>query len=126
MIGHKDVWFLIGISIKFIEKECRYFFLFFLNAILNGSGFAHPESAFTDDRRMDVVINYLDEQYIVELKIWRGDDYDRKGHEQLIGYMDKKGLTEGYLLTFDFRVNKQLSQEWITLDDGRQIYEVQV
>ena len=113
-------------DVKFIEKECRYFFLFFLNSILNGNGFAHIESAFTDDRRMDVVINFLDDQYIVELKIWRGDEYDRKGHEQLIGYMDKKSLTEGYLLTFDFRVNKKLHQEWVTLEDGRQIYEVQI
>ena len=113
-------------DVKFIEKECRYFFLFFLNSILNGNGFAHIESAFTDDRRMDVVINFLDDQYIVELKIWRGDEYDRKGHGQLIGYMDKKSLTEGYLLTFDFRVNKKPYQDWVTLEDGRQIYEVQI
>ena len=113
-------------DVKFIEDECRYFFLFFLNSILNGSGFAHPESAFTDDRRMDVVINYLDDQYIVELKIWKGDAYIDKGHAQLLGYMDKKSLNAGYMLIFDFNVNKKPRQEWITLDDGRQIYEVQV
>ena len=111
---------------KFIEKECRYFFLFFLNSILNGSGFAHIESAFTDDRRMDIVVNYLDEQFIVELKIWKGDEYDRQGHDQLRGYMEKKSLDTGYLLTFDFRVNKKPKQEWMTLDDGRQIYSVRI
>jgi len=113
-------------QVKFIEKECRYFFLFFLNSILNGNGFAHSESAFTDDRRMDVVVNFLDEQYVVELKIWNGDEYDRKGHEQLLGYMDKKSLNEGYMLTFDFRVNKKPAEEWITLDDGRQILSVRI
>jgi len=115
-----------GKDVKFIEKECRYFFLFFLNSILNGRGFAHIESAFTDNRRMDVVINYLDEQYVVELKIWRGDEYDRQGHQQLLGYMDKKSLKTGYMLTFDFRINPKPNQEWITLDDGRQIYSVRI
>ena len=108
------------------KKECRYFFLFFLNSILNGRGFAHIESAFTDNQRMDVVINYLDEQYVIELKIWRGDEYDRKGYEQLLGYMDKKSLDKGYMLTFDFRVNKKPEQEWITLDDNRQILSVRI
>jgi len=113
-------------DINFIEKECRYFFLFFLNSILNGRGFAHIESAFTDDRRMDVVINFLDEQYVVELKIWRGDEYDRKGQQQLLGYMDKKSLDTGYILTFDFRINKKPSQEWLTLEDGRKIFKIQI
>jgi len=113
-------------DVKFIEKECRYFFLFFLNSILNGSGFAQIESAFTDDRRMDVVINYFDEQYIVELKIWNGEVYQDKGYQQLLGYMDKKNLTEGYMLIFDFNKTKNRRQEWITLDDGRKIYEVQI
>jgi len=113
-------------KVKFVEKECRYFFLFFLNSILNGRGFAHIESAFTDDRRMDVVINFLDEQYVIELKIWKGDAYIDKGHTQLLGYMDKKSLDTGYMLIFDFNVNKKPRQEWITLNDGRKIFEVQI
>jgi len=113
-------------DIDFLERESRFLLLFFLNPILNGRGFAHTESAFTDDRRMDVVVNYLDQQFIIELKIWHGEQYQQKGYEQLLGYMDKMSLDEGYLLTFDFRKTKQTSSKWVELDDARKIYDIRV
>jgi len=58
---------------KFLERECRFIFLFFMSPILNGRGFANIESKFTDDRRMDVIINYQNQQFIIELKIWYGE-----------------------------------------------------
>ncbi|MCL2560659.1 MAG: AAA-like domain-containing protein [Turicibacter sp.] len=115
-----------GKDLAFLERESRYFFLFFLNPILNGHGFAHTESAFTDDRRMDVVVNYLNQQFIVELKIWHGEQYQQKGFDQLKGYMDKMSLSEGYLLTFDFRQNKQQKQEWLEIAEGQKIFSIVV
>ena len=111
---------------KFIEREARFFFLFFLNSLLNGYGFAHPESAFTDDTRMDVVVNYLDQQFIVELKIWYGPKRHEDAFKQLLGYMEKKSLNEGYLLTFDFRQKKQQKQEWIEVAGEKKIFSIVV
>ena len=111
---------------EFLEREARFIFLFFLSPILNGRGFAHIESQFTDDRRMDVVVNYVDQQFIVELKIWRGDELHKKAYDQLLGYMDKMNLNEGYLLTFDFRNNKEEKQEWVDVLDGKKIFDVMV
>ncbi|CDI49622.1 hypothetical protein BN906_01625 [Clostridium tetani 12124569] len=41
--------------------------------------------------------------YILELKIWRGEEYHKKGLKQLGEYLNQYGLEEGYLLIFDFR-----------------------
>jgi len=37
---------------------------------------------------MDVVIIYGNEKFIVELKIWNGEDYRLKGINQLTQYTD--------------------------------------
>jgi len=109
---------------KFIEREGRFFFLFFLNSLLNGNGFAHTESAFTDDKRMDVLVNYLDQQFIVELKIWRGEKRHEHAFKQLLGYMDKMSFNEGYLLTFDFRQKKEQKQEWTSVAGEKKIFSI--
>ena len=111
-------------DVEFIEREARFFFLFFLNPILNGCGFAQIESQFTDDRRMDVIVNYLDQQFVVELKIWRGAKRHEAAYEQLQGYMAKLSLTEGYLLTFDFNKDKKQHQEWVEVEDGKKIFDI--
>ena len=111
-------------DVKFLERESRYAFLLFISPILNGRGFAYIESGFTDNRRMDVIVNYLDQQFIVELKIWRGEKRHERAYDQLLGYMDKMNLREGYLLTFDFRKNKKQQQEWTTAGNNKKIFNV--
>jgi len=110
---------------KFFEKECRMLFLMFLKPLLNGVGFYHIESAFTDNRRMDLVITYGKERFVLELKTWKGAVYHDTGVEQLLGYMEKLGEEKGYLLTFDFRQKGANKANWINLD-GKDIFEVQV
>jgi len=112
---------------NFIEREAAFLFLFFLQPYLNGKGAFHLESKpnLATGKRMDVVITYGNELYIVELKIWRGAKYQEKAHQQLLDYMAKQGVTKGYLLTFDFRQKKEIKQEWIQVDE-KDILEVQV
>ena len=112
---------------NFIEREAAFLFLFFLQPYLNGKGTFHLESKpnLATGKRMDVVITYGNELYIIELKIWRGAKYHEKAHQQLLDYMAKQGVAKGYLLTFDFRQKKEVKQEWIQVD-GKEILEVQV
>jgi len=109
----------------FLEKHGRLIFLSFLRPLVNGVGFFHIESQFTDMRRMDVVVDYGREQFIIELKLWKGEKSQSRAYEQLLGYMDSRGLNKGYLLTFDFRKNenKERKSEWVSVD-GKQIFEV--
>ena len=97
----------------------------YLKPLINGGGFYHIESQFTDLRRMDLVVDYGREQYIIELKIWRGEQKEKEAYEQLCGYLATKRADTGYLLVFDFRkeANKERRAEWIETD-GRKIFEV--
>jgi len=111
---------------KFLEEECRMVFLTYLKPILNGSGFYFIESALTDDRRMDLIVIYGKERFVLELKTWKGLLYNEKGVEQLLGYMNKLDEEKGYLLTFDFRKNPELiSPQWRN-EKGKSIFEVRV
>ena len=111
-------------DVKFIEIHGRYFVLFFISSILNGHGFVHLESQSTDRRKRDLIVNYFNQQFIIELKIWRSPKRHQDAFTQLLGYMDKRGLNEGYLLTFDFRQKKDLKQEWIDVEGGKKIFNV--
>ena len=112
-------------NISFLEEHGAIIFLSFLKPLVNGSGFYHIESQLIDNRRMDIVVDYGNEQFIIELKLWRGDAYHAKAYDQLIGYMKAKSAVKGYLVTFDLRKegNKKQKSEWVKIGD-RQIFEV--
>jgi len=100
---------------NFLENECRLLFLTYIKPLINGRGFYHIEAETRNRRRMDVIIDFDKEQFIVELKIWKGEQKHEKAHEQLIAYLNSKNKSEGYLLTFDFRKRKakKASAKWV-------------
>ncbi len=53
-------------------------------------------------------MDYLSEQFIVELKIWHGEEYNERGEEQLADYLDYYRKDKGYLLSFNFNKNKTI------------------
>ena len=107
----------------FVEKEGRLLFLTFLKPIINGTGFYYVEPQTRDNRRMDLIVTYGEEEFVVELKIWRGDKYEQKGRDQLSEYLATRGKDEGYLVTFDFSKNREDREpEWIEWN-GKRIFE---
>ena len=92
---------------EFIENDARKVFLTYLRPVINGIGSYHIEEQTRDHDRMDVVIDYLGKQYVIELKIWRGNAYNERGEDQLCRYLEYFDLQEGYLLSFCFNKNKQ-------------------
>ena len=111
---------------SFLEKEGRLLFLTFLKPIINGIGFYYVEPQTRDNRRMDLVVNYDRQEFIVELKIWRGDKYEQTGREQLSEYLAIRGMDEGYLLTYDFSKNKQNVEPLWHEVNGKRIFEAVV
>ena len=110
----------------FLEKEGRLLFLTFLKPIINGTGFYYVEPETRDSRRMDLVVTYGSEEFIVELKIWHGDKYEQAGRKQLSEYLATRGKGEGYLVTFDFSKDKHHSEpEWVEVN-GKRVFEVVV
>lgn len=67
---------------KFKEEDGRRFFLLYLRPIINGTGNYYVESRTRNMERRDVIIDYHGEQFVVELKLWRGNAYKERGEEQ--------------------------------------------
>lgn len=91
---------------SFVEEYGRKLFLLYLKPIINGTGNYYVESQTRDMRRTDIIVDYLGKQYIVELKIWRGNEYNTRGEEQLKAYLDFYHLKKGWMLSFNFNQKK--------------------
>jgi hypothetical protein len=48
-----------------------------------GNGFDFKEPQVSEEKRLDVVITYLNEKFVVELKLWHGEQYHQQGLKQL-------------------------------------------
>jgi hypothetical protein len=112
---------------KFSEYQGRNIFLIYLLSVVNGQGYYYLESQLADHRRMDLVVDYERDQFIVEIKIWYGDKRHEDACSQLAGYLESKKEDTGYLLTYDFRKehNKQPKAEWVEYN-GKRIFDVMV
>ena len=102
---------------RFKEKDGRELFLLYLRPIINGTGNYYIEAQTRDQTRTDVVVDYLGEQYIIELKIWRGERYNADGEQQISEYLDYFGLTTGYMLSFNFNKNKEPGVKRVNIGD---------
>jgi hypothetical protein len=107
----------------FLERQGRLVFLAFLKPILNGHGNAVKEPQISEEKRLDVLINYHQHQYVIELKRWYGEAAHQKGLDQLAAYLDSLSLEEGALLIFDHSSTKQWKQEEIE-HKGKRIFAV--
>ena len=92
---------------KFIETYGRKLFLLYLRPIINGVGNYYIEAQTRDARRTDVIVDYSGEQFIVELKIWHGTEYNERGERQLADYLEYYHKDKGYMLSFNFNKNKK-------------------
>jgi hypothetical protein len=114
-------------DVKFVENSGKKIFLMYLIPLINGEGFYHMESELNDLSRMDIVVDYGKEQFIIELKLWHGEKKHEDAYVQLHDYLEKMEADKGYLITFDLRKerNKQSKAEWIEFD-GKQIFDIRL
>lgn len=101
----------------FLEEEGRKYFLLYLRPIINGTGNYYIESQTRGLRRTDVIVDYRGEQFVIEMKIWRGNSYNIRGEQQLYDYLDYYHLKKGYMLSFNFNKEKEIGIKEIILGD---------
>ena len=107
---------------KFKEKDGREYFLLYLKPIINGTGNYYIEAQIRDQTRTDVIVDYLGQRYIIELKIWRGPSYNEAGEQQLTEYLDYFGEKIGYMISFNFNKKKKQGVREVEYN-GKRIYE---
>jgi hypothetical protein len=113
-------------DLNFLERDGKLLFLTYLKPLINGAGFYHFEPETRDHGKIDLVIDFLKQQFILELKIWNGDSKHKDAYEQLANYLKSKNMDSGYLLTFDFRKKGDDSfseNKWVEWD-GKRIFDV--
>lgn len=62
-------------------------------------------------------MDYHGEQFIIETKIWHGNEYNKRGEQQLIDYLNAYHQTKGYMLSFNFNKKKQIGVHDIVIGD---------
>ena len=102
---------------RFIEEQGRKFFLLYLKPIINGVGNYYIEARTRDARRTDIIVDYQGERFVVELKIWHGSEYNKRGEAQLADYLDYFHLEKGYMLSFNFNKKKETGIKIIRLGE---------
>jgi len=115
-------------DLDFLERDGKLIFLTYLKPLINGIGFYHFESETRDHGKMDLVIDFLKQQFILEMKLWYGGKQHEAAYKQLANYLKSKNIDCGYLLTFDFRKKAAtdfIEPKWIELE-GKRIFDVVV
>jgi hypothetical protein len=102
---------------KFIEEVGRKYFLLFLKPIINGTGNCYIEARTRNMKRTDIIVDYLGERFVVELKIWMGEKYNENGEKQIAEYLDYYHLNKGYMLTFNFNKEKKIGVNEVIYGD---------
>ncbi len=72
-----------------------------------------------------MVVDYLGEQFIVEMKIWHGNEYNERGERQLAEYLDYFHQEKGYMLSFNFNQKKEIGVKELRVE-GKTIIEAVV
>jgi hypothetical protein len=99
----------------------------FLQRVVNGGGRITREYALGRGR-LDLLVEFRGGRYPIELKL-KGNCTTSAAHEQLLGYMDRLGCLEGWLVTFNRSITISWEQKltWETVKEkGRTIHLVGV
>ena len=100
-------------SQSFVEENGRKLFLLYIRPLINGTGNYYIEARTRSMGRTDLIIDYCGKQYVIEMKIWHGEEYNIRGEKQLIGYLEDYGLKKGYMVSFYFNKNKKIGVQEI-------------
>ncbi|MCF0132462.1 MAG: helix-turn-helix domain-containing protein [Blautia sp.] len=107
-----------GSTDKFVEDNGRKLFLLYIRPLINGAGNYYVEARTRSMGRTDLVIDYKGKQYVIEMKIWHGEEYNSRGEEQLLGYLKDYDLKKGYMISFNFNKNKEVGVKEIHFSDA--------
>ena len=82
----------------------------FLQRVLNGGGHISREMALGKNRA-DICIEWQDQKYPIELKLYKGRKTTKDATEQILKYMDSVGSKEGWVVIFDRASKKSWSRK---------------
>ena len=100
------------------ESVGRHLLLAYIDEFVRRIGGVMHIEAQTGRGRMDIILTHNNRKYIIETKIWRGDNRYQAGKQQLAAYLKSEGATEGYYVVFDHRKEAKPFVETETLAEN--------
>lgn len=67
--------------------------------------------------KMDLLITHNQNKYVIEIKIWRGENRYQAGKKQLAAYLKSERAGEGYYVVFDHRTKPEPREEKETIEN---------
>jgi len=104
---HSESWMD---QFSYQEAGKQLLLMAYLQRVVNGGGKIDREMAYGRGRT-DLVVMYMDEVFVLELKIKYDDEVRGDGLRQLSDYLDKAGLLTGYLIIFEPKSSKEIPWE---------------
>ena len=98
------------------ESVAQHLLLAYLDAFVRRIGGVMHLEVPSGRGRMDLLITHNQRKYIVETKIWRGDNRYQSGKQQLAAYLKLEGTAEGYYIVFDHRQEPEPRVEIETIE----------
>lgn len=96
---NSEVWLS---RFEYRESARHLLLMAFLQRIVNAGGEIIREMALCN-QRIDMLVKFANQEFAIELKIWRDTYTLEDGKEQLTRYLDKLGLEKGYLVILETR-----------------------
>jgi hypothetical protein len=69
-----------------------------------------PASYMRPDGALDLVIDWRGKRHVIEVKLRRDTQTEKRAFEQIARYLDTLGLDEGWLIMFDLRARRSWKQ----------------
>jgi len=82
----------------------------FLQRVINGGGHISREMAL-GKKRVDICVEWKNQKYPIELKLYKGTKTIKDSTEQILDYMDKVSSKEGWVVIFDRTPKKSWSKK---------------
>ncbi|MCI9399197.1 MAG: hypothetical protein HFJ07_05185 [Lachnospiraceae bacterium] len=114
-------WLIGGKKYQRLQAEVSQPCLFYLEFIEKYTDYMEKnyyiEAQTRSLGRTDVVVDYQGEQFIIEMKIWHGNEYYQRGKQQLAEYLKDYHQKKGYMVSFCFNKKKQIGVREIVAGD---------
>jgi len=82
----------------------------FLQRVINGGGHISREMAL-GKKRVDICIEWENQKYPIEIKLYKGAKTIKDSTEQILDYMERVGSKEGWVVIFDRTPKKSWSKK---------------
>jgi len=95
---------------EYREASPHLVFQAFLQRVVNGGGHISREMAL-GKKRADICVEWENQKYPIELKLYKGAKTIKDSTEQILDYMDKAGSKAGWVVIFDRTPKKSWSKK---------------